>query len=69
MLVLIDGQEVTYQRAGPNYSLGLLIDPSYVERVEVVKGPHSVLYGSQTIGGIINLPAKAETRPSVAKLR
>lgn len=54
VLVLIDGQEVTYQRAGPNYSLGLLIDPSYVERVEVVKGPHSVLYGSQAIGGIIN---------------
>ncbi|MEQ9995899.1 TonB-dependent receptor plug domain-containing protein, partial [Pectobacterium versatile] len=23
VLVLIDGQEVTYQRAGPNYSLGL----------------------------------------------
>ncbi|MGK2889077.1 MAG: TonB-dependent receptor plug domain-containing protein [Candidatus Malihini olakiniferum] len=37
VLVLIDSQEVTYQCAEPNYSLSLLIDPSYVEHVKVVK--------------------------------
>ena len=52
VLILIDGQEVTYQRAGDNYGVGLLIDESALERVEVVKGPYSVLYGSQAIGGI-----------------
>ncbi|EES5129038.1 TonB-dependent receptor plug domain-containing protein, partial [Escherichia coli] len=46
VLILIDGQEVTYQRAGDNYGVGLLIDESALERVEVVKGPYSVLYGS-----------------------
>lgn len=54
VLVLIDGQESTYHRAGHNSGLGLMIDPSLVERIEVVKGPHSVLYGSQAIAGVIN---------------
>ena len=54
VLILIDGQEVTYQRAGQNYGAGLLIDESALERIEVVKGPYSVLYGSQAIGGVVN---------------
>ncbi len=58
VLILIDGQEVTYQRAGDNYSVGLLIDESALERVEIVKGPYSVLYGSQAIGGIVNFITK-----------
>ncbi|MGI3452973.1 TonB-dependent receptor plug domain-containing protein, partial [Citrobacter arsenatis] len=51
VLILIDGQVVSYQRAGQNYGAGLLIDESALERIEVVKGPYSVLYGSQAIGG------------------
>ncbi|QKJ88607.1 TonB-dependent receptor [Paramixta manurensis] len=54
VLVLIDGQEVTYQRAGMGSGPGLLIDDSALERIEVVKGPWSVLYGSQAIGGVVN---------------
>lgn len=58
VLILIDGQEVTYQRAGQNYGVGLLIDESSLERIEVVKGPYSVLYGSQAIGGVVNFITK-----------
>ncbi|ROP49897.1 hemoglobin/transferrin/lactoferrin receptor protein [Enterobacter sp. BIGb0383] len=58
VLVLIDGQEVTYQRAGENYGAGLLIDTSALERIEVVKGPYSVLYGSKAIGGVVNFITK-----------
>lgn len=57
-MILIDGQEVTYQRAGQDYGAGLLIDESALERIEVVKGPYSVLYGSQAIGGIVNFITK-----------
>lgn len=64
VLVLIDGQESTYQRSGHNSGLGLMIDPSLVERIEVVKGPHSVLYGSQAIGGVINfITIKGGSKP------
>ncbi|MDJ1653977.1 TonB-dependent receptor [Raoultella sp. Ech2A] len=58
VLILIDGQVVSYQRAGQNYGVGLLIDESALERIEVVKGPYSVLYGSQAIGGIVNFITK-----------
>lgn len=54
ILMLIDGQEVTYHRSGHGSSAGVLIDMESVERIEVIKGPHSVLYGSQAIGGVVN---------------
>lgn len=54
ILMLIDGQEVTYHRSGHGSSAGILIDMESVERIEVIKGPHSVLYGSQAIGGVVN---------------
>ena len=58
VLILIDGQAVSYQRAGQNYGAGLLIDESALERIEIVKGPYSVLYGSQAIGGVVNFITK-----------
>ncbi|MBS4845884.1 MAG: TonB-dependent receptor [Burkholderiales bacterium] len=55
-LILIDGQKVSEHKSmsGP----ALLIDPSSVERIEVIKGPASVLYGSDAIGGVINIITK-----------
>ncbi|RKS87744.1 hemoglobin/transferrin/lactoferrin receptor protein [Orbus hercynius] len=54
VLILVDGQELTYHRSGHGSSAGVLIDMESVERIEVVKGPNSVLYGSQAIGGVVN---------------
>ena len=31
------------------------IAPEFVERIEIVKGPRSTLYGSDAIGGVINM--------------
>ena len=31
------------------------IDADTVERIEIVRGPHSVLYGSNALGGVINV--------------
>ena len=51
VLVLVNGR-----RAGTaNLSK---LSPSDVERVEIVRGPSSVVYGSQNIGGIINIIMK-----------
>lgn len=36
------------------------IDPRLVERVEIVRGPLSTLYGSAAIGGVVNIVTRSE---------
>jgi len=55
-LVLIDGKPSrTYGSGGVNFRE---INNLNIERIEVVKGPASALYGSNAIGGVINLITK-----------
>jgi hemoglobin/transferrin/lactoferrin receptor protein len=56
VLVLVDGVRIndSTTRLGPNQSLNQ-IDPEIVDRVEVLRGPGSVLYGSDAIGGVISI--------------
>ena len=49
VLVLIDGQKISEQKSMDGAPL--LIDPNRIDRIEVIKGPASVLYGSEAIGG------------------
>lgn len=50
--ILVDGQEVTDHST---YGTPLLVDPSVVERIEIVRGPSSVLFGAKAIGGVVNI--------------
>src|SRR5690606_13600506 len=62
-LILIDGNRVGSSR-DINYSadLGLQdlkwVRPEMIERIEVVRGPMSSLYGSDAMGGVINIITK-----------
>lgn len=65
VLVMIDGirlNNATY-RYGPNQYLGT-IDPGAIDRMEVVRGPGSVLYGSDAIGGVISVSTR---RPALTQ--
>lgn len=63
VLVLVNGIRLSEQRPGGNHVFSL--DPAQIERVEVVRGPASVLYGSDAIGGVINFITKgADERTS-----
>ena len=53
VLVLLDGQPVA-GRVGGVFDLSRL-PASIVDRIEVVKGPQSVLYGTDAMGGVINV--------------
>ncbi len=54
-LLLVDGIRLNHaaMRNGPNQYWGT-VDPLTLDRVEIFKGPASVLYGSDAIGGTVN---------------
>lgn len=52
-LVLVDGQRIAAASSGTN-SLEFL-SPDQIERIEVVRGPRSALYGSDAIGGLVQI--------------
>ena len=56
ILVMIDGKRLHGDVGGQN-DLGL-IDPHNIERIEIVKGASSALYGSDAIAGVINIITK-----------
>lgn len=62
-MILIDGMPIV---SGLATVYGLTgIPQSLIDRIEVVKGPASTLYGSEAVGGLINVITK---RPEVAPL-
>ena len=55
-LVTIDGMPIVSGLSSVYGQIG--IPSSLIERVEVVKGPSSTLYGSEAVGGLINIITK-----------
>lgn len=60
VLILVDGVRLSEQRPGGNHVLSL--DPAQIASVEVVRGPASVLYGSDAVGGVMNVLTRGEER-------
>src|SRR5262245_37724245 len=57
VLVLVDGMPMNSARGnGPHPSL---VDADQIDRIEMVRGPSSVAYGSDAIGGAINIITRA----------
>ncbi len=59
VLVLIDGVRINPGTIGSAAIQN--IAPELVERVEIVKGPRSTLYGSDALGGVINVITRRRT--------
>jgi hemoglobin/transferrin/lactoferrin receptor protein len=55
-LILVDGIRFNTStfRTGPNQYLAL-IDPFALDRIEIVRGPSSILYGNGAMGGVIQV--------------
>lgn len=55
VLIKIDGQALTDHT---DYGTPLLIDPTNIERIEIVRGSSSVVSGARAIGGVVNIITK-----------
>jgi len=53
VLVLSNGQRVESQQWGDEH--GPQVEAGEAQRIEVIRGPASVLYGSDAIGGVVNV--------------
>ncbi|MBR6319551.1 MAG: TonB-dependent receptor [Prevotella sp.] len=63
ILVLIDGKRIHGDVGGEN-DLGL-IDPHNIEKIEIVKGAQSALYGSDAMAGVVNIITKRHDESGV----
>jgi vitamin B12 transporter len=60
-LVLVDGMRIGSSTTGATAFEHIPLD--LIERIEVVKGPLSGLYGSDAIGGVVQIFTRAANRP------
>ncbi|MBQ9202270.1 MAG: TonB-dependent receptor [Bacteroidales bacterium] len=63
VLILVDGRRLHGDNGGEN-DLGL-IDPNNIEKIEIVKGASSALYGSDAIAGVINIITRKHRQQGV----
>ncbi|WP_119418710.1 TonB-dependent receptor plug domain-containing protein [Desertibaculum subflavum] len=66
-LVLIDGIEVNDVAFGSEFDFGQLLAED-VERIEIVRGAQSALWGSDAIGGVVNIITRKGEGPPRARL-
>lgn len=57
VLVIIDGIRINDPNTG-HFNSYIPIVPSEIERIEILKGASSAIYGSEAVGGVINIITK-----------
>lgn len=67
-LVRIDGIEVSDPSGGSEFDFGHLLAYE-IERIEVLRGPQSALYGSDAVGGVIDITTKRGSGPLSGSVR
>lgn len=65
VLVMIDGVRIT-DPSSPNNAIDLSeLSLVNVERIEIIEGAHSTLYGGSAIGGVVNIITRKDRAPGI----
>lgn len=65
VLVMVDGVPVSDVQAG-HFDLDLAVPLDMVERIEVLRGTGSTLYGSDAVGGVVNIVTRRDAHAADA---
>lgn len=57
VLIILDGLRINDPNTG-HFNSYIPIGPSEIERIEILKGPAASIYGSEAVGGVINIISK-----------
>ena len=57
--VMVDGQSVSFRSNSDNYLDPSLVPINIVERIEIIRGPNSAIYGKNAFLGVINIITKS----------
>jgi iron complex outermembrane receptor protein len=60
VVVLLDGREVNNPALGTTFYAALPVSPLEIERIEIIRGPGSSLYGANAFSGVINIITQSE---------
>ncbi len=65
-LIMMDGVPV-YDATGTssNFDLQAMMPIDNIERIEILKGSHSTLYGSDAVAGVINIITRKEAASKI----
>ncbi len=66
LILLDEGRVSSERRAGPSATF---VDPASIEKVEIVRGPGSVAYGSDAMGGLIRMRTRLPSPGEEPSLR
>jgi vitamin B12 transporter len=65
VLVLVDGVRMSDPQSG-HFDMNLALPLEQVERIEVLRGPASALYGSDAVGGVVNVVTRRGSASTVS---
>ncbi|GAA4753724.1 TonB-dependent receptor plug domain-containing protein [Flavisolibacter ginsenosidimutans] len=69
VLVIVDGVRVNDPNTG-HFTTNIPLAPGEIDRIEILKGASSALYGSDAVGGVVNIITKTfATKSTVQKLQ
>ncbi|WP_440905611.1 TonB-dependent receptor plug domain-containing protein [Catenovulum sp. SX2] len=65
ILILLNGQRINSEYSGANNYTFPLIPLAIAEKIEIIKGPGSAIYGSNAFLGVINIITVSDEKPQV----